>query len=745
MRGAAANSVKEEPMKKLLKILVLALALTCVAACACADTTIDLEDGVNVFIQSGSCSPAVSGDNVHSGAYALAVTQRTTNDWDAADLPFDLVGLKAGDVVDISFWAMHKGSAAGQIQVGNAGGNYATLVGATVEPNVWTKVSGEFVVGETPLNLRFKTDASLVGVDYYIDDITVAVYDGTVTRTVVANYDFNDNVNPGFFQSGTATIKVEDGMVSVTQRTTNNWDSTDFPYETLGLQAGDTVKVAFMAMHKGSAAGQIVVGNGGGNYATLISATVEPNVWTEVRGEFVVGETPINIRFQTDAALIGADYYIDDLWIAVVRPAVTTYSYAYDFEDGVNPGFFQSGSCTIGVADGALTITQRATNNWDAADLGAADLKIAAGDTVKVTFDVYHNGDAAGVAAVGEGGGSYADLITGTVEPKTWTTISGEYVQSEKAPNLRFKLDNNLVGVDYQIDNVKIEVVKPYLIKSYANDLEAGIGAFIQSGSCSVVAATNANSGAGAVGCEQRTTNDWDAIDLLLAETGIQAGDHVKMSFYLYADTSAEGAWGVGEGGGSYATLISATIPGKTWTLIEGEFDVSEKAPNLRFKSMSEEMKGVSFYVDDISIEYYTPPVDPDADIITAVAYPAAKDFTNAAVNEIAGGHTFKVCYDGVYVYTEVFVADATKEKGDVVSVFIDGVQKMVKRSKGEEVEGGYVVTIKQLYPAAEGDKLKYDVCITDVSVGDVSWAGSEVIDATETHVYGRVLMGAAE
>ncbi|MBQ8555587.1 MAG: carbohydrate binding domain-containing protein [Clostridia bacterium] len=729
-------------MRKFLKILALALALTCMATAAFADTTLDLEDGVNVFVQSGSCSPAVTTDNAHSGAYALAVTQRTTNDWDAADLPFDLVGLKAGDTVSISFWTMHKGSAAGEIQVGKAGGNYATLVSKVVEPNVWTKVSGEFVVDGDPLNLRFKTDASLVGVDYYVDDIVVATYDNTVEYTVVADYNFDDNVNPGFFQSGTATIAVENGAVSVTQRTTNDWDSTDFPYETLGLQAGDTVKVSFMAMHKGSAAGQIQVGNGGGNYATLIAAEVQPDVWTEVSGEFVVGESPINLRFKTDAALIGADYYIDDLKIATVRPAVTTYSYAYDFEDGANPGFFQSGSCTIGVADGALTITQRATNNWDAADLGAADLKIAAGDTVKVTFDVYHTGSEAGEVALGEGGGSYANLIAATVEPKTWTTLSGEYVQSEKAPNLRFKLGDSLVGVDYMIDNVKIEVVKPYLIKTYTNDLEGGIGAFIQSGSCSVVAATNANSGAGAVGCEQRTTNDWDAIDLLLAETGIQAGDHVKMSFYLYADTNDAGDWGVGEGGGSYATLISANIPGKTWTKIEGEFDVSEKAPNLRFKSMSEEMKGVSFYVDDISIEYWTVPADPDADIITAVA---GLDYDTAAVNEIAGGHTFQTIYDGVYVYTKVFVADTTDEKGDVVSVFIDGVQKMVKRSKGEEVEGGYVVTVKQLYPAAQGDKLKYDVCVTDVSTGNVSWAGSEVIDATETHVYGRVLMGPTE
>lgn len=729
-------------MRKFLKILVLALALTCVTAVALADTVIDLEDGVNVFVQSGSCSPAVTTDNVHCGTYALAVTQRTTNDWDAADLPFDLVGLKEGDTVAISFMAMHKGSAAGEIQVGKAGGNYATLVTKTVEPNVWTKVSGEFVVDGAPLNLRFKTDASLVGVDYYIDDIVVATYDNTVEYTVVADYNFDDNVNPGFFQSGTATIAVENGAVSVTQRTTNNWDSTDFPHEALGLKPGDTVKVSFMAMHKGSTAGQIVVGNGGGNYATLIAATVEPEVWTEVSGEFVVGETPINIRFQTDAALIGADYYIDDLKIATVRPAVTTYTYAFDFEDNTNPGFVQSGTCTIGAADGALTITQRTTNNWDAADLSKDFLKVAPGDTVKVSFDVYHNGDAAGVAAAGEAGGSYADKVTATVEPKTWTTISGEYVQSEKNPGIRFKLDDSLVGVDYMLDNVKVQIVKPYLIKTYANDLEGGIAAFIQSGSCSVVAATNVNSGAGAVGCEQRTTNDWDAIDLLLAETGIQAGDHVKMSFYLYADTNDAGDWGVGEGGGSYATLISANIPGKTWTKIEGEFDVSEKAPNLRFKSMSEEMKGVSFYVDDIAIEYWTVPADPDADIITAVA---GLDYDTAAVNEIAGGHTFQTTYDGVYVYTKVTVADATAEKGDVVSVFIDGVQKMMKRSKGEEVEGGYVVTIKQLYPASKGDKLKYDVCITDASTGNVSWAGSEVIDATETHVYGRVLMGPTE
>lgn len=732
-------------MKNLLKILALVLVLTCAGAIAFADTVIDLEDGVNPFIQSGSCSPAVVSDPVHTGAAAFGVTQRADHDWDAIDLSKDTLGLKDGDTVAISFWVLHKGSAAGQIQVGKGGGNYATLISATVEPNVWTKVAGEFVVEGDPQNLRIKTDAALIGADYFVDDVTVAVYDKTVEYTVAAVYTFDDNVDPGLIQSGSATIAVENGVASVTKRADHDWDAVDVSKDALGLKAGDTVKVSFKAMHKGSAAGQIQVGNGGGNYATLISATVEPEVWTDVSGEFVVGETPINLRFKTDAALIGADYYIDDLKVVTIRPAVTTYTYAFDFADNVDPGFTQSGTATLAVADGALTITQRSTNNWDAADLTKDFLKVSAGDTVKVSFDVYHNGEAAGVAAAGEAGGSYADKVTATVEPKTWTTVSGEYVQSEKNPGIRFKLDNSLVGVDYMIDNVKVEIVKPYLIKTYTNDVEAGIDMFTQSGGCSVVSSPIANSGAASLGCEQRGTNDWDALDLKLDVAGILPGDHVKISFYLYADTATEGLWGLGEGGQSYATLITATVPGKTWTKIEGEFDVGEKVVGLRFKSMEDATKGVSFYVDDISIEFYTPPADPDADIITAVAQPSENDFSAAAVNEIEGGHSFQVIYDGAYVYTKVFVADANKEKGDVVSVFIDGVQKMVKRTKGEEVEGGYVVTVKQLYPTKKGDKLKYDVCITDAATGFVSWAGSEVIDATETHVYGRVLMGPTE
>lgn len=734
--------------KHFLWALALALLLTAITSVGFAqEVVVDFENGENVFVQSGSCSPAIVSEGAHGGTNALLVSQRTTNNWDSVDFPYDLAGLKAGDTVQVAFWALQKGSEKGQIVVGNGGGNYATLIAADVEPNVWTFIEGEFVVGEEPINLRFQTDATLIGVDYMLDDITFTVFDTTVEKTVAADFDFEGEEH-SFIQSGSCNIAIEEGALVVSQRTTNDWDAADLSFEELGLQAGDTVRVSFWAMQKGSDVGKIQVANGGGNWATLVEADVQPNEWTRIAGEFVVGETPVNIRFKTDAALIGVDYCIDNLKIEIIRPAVTTYHYAFDLEDNVDPGFIQSGSCTLTVADGVLTVSQRTTNNWDAVDMGRADLKITAGDTVKVSFDVYHEGEAAGVAALAEGGGSYADLITAEVEPKTWTTVAGEFVMSEKEPNLRFKLDDSLIGVDYKIDNIVIDVVKPYLVKTYSYDVENGLGTeeapiFIQSGNCSMIVSDKANSGVASVGCEQRTTNDWDAIDLSLEAAGLAAGDHVKISFYLYADTDAETEWGVGEGGGSWATLVSQTVPGKTWTKIEGEFDISEKAPNLRFKSMSDAGIGVNYYVDDIDIEFYAIPADPDADIITAVAYgPSAEDFDSADKQEMANGSTFQAIWDGKAVYVKAFVADTTNDKADCVSVFVDGMNKKVKRAKGEEVEGGYIVTIKNICPAEAGQKFKFDVVTMDASGDACSWAGSEVIDSTEAHAFGRILMG---
>lgn len=739
------------------KILGIALLIACLLACTTGmAATFDFEDGADPgFIQSGDCALSVA-DFAHSGSYSLLVGKRTTNNWDAADYSYEALGIQGGDTVAVSFWAYSKADKAGNIGVGNAGGNYADLIVAEIQPETWTFVEGEFVVGEEPVNLRFKTNDDIVGADYYIDDVVIDVADPTMTKTVAATFDFEDAVDPGFIQSGTSTISVTDtaafqGAYSllVGQRTTNNWDAADYSYEALGIQAGDTVKVSFWALVKGTEAGVIGVGNAGGDYADLVTAEIAPEVWTRVAGEFVVGETPVNLRFKGNDALIGADYYIDNVKVEILRPAVTTLNYAYDFEDGENPGFFQSGTATIAVADvdggKAIEVSQRTTNDWDSTDFPFDVLGLSSGDTVKVSFKAYHKGSELGQIQLGNGGGNYATLVAADVEPLTWTEIAGEFVVEDPI-NLRFKTDATLIGADYYIDDLAIAVVKPYLIKYYSNDIEGGIDAFVQSGTCSVEDSTAIfNSEATSVGSLRRTTNDWDALDILVEAIGAVPGDMVNMSFYLYADTVDEGDWGLGNGGGNYATLMSATVPGKTWTKIGGSFELAE-VTNLRFKSMSENMLGVDFYVDDIQVEYYSLPADPDADIITAEAYgPSDANYDLATVYEMANGTTFQMVWNGTHVFTKLTVLDATVDSNDYVQVFADGMSKKVKRTKGEEIEGGYVLYTKNVCPGEAGDKFKFDVVVVDQSGESISWAGSEVLDTTELHEYGRVLLGPVE
>lgn len=162
-------------MKRTFVCLAALLLLLCAAACA-EPLSFDFEDGVNPgFFQSGQCKLTVSDRWAHGGGKALLVSGRAQNDWDAADFSSADLGISGGDRVTVSFWAYHEGAEEGVIGVGYAGGSYATVVSAIAQPGQWTLVEGSFVMDATVQNLRFKTDGSLAGADYALDDIVITV------------------------------------------------------------------------------------------------------------------------------------------------------------------------------------------------------------------------------------------------------------------------------------------------------------------------------------------------------------------------------------------------------------------------------------------------------------------------------------------------------------------------------------------------------------------------------------------
>lgn len=281
-------------MKKVcfLALLILALMMSCAMA---EETSFDFEDGANPgFFQSGSCTISVRNDTAASGQYALAVTGRATNDYDAADYNHSKLNLTAGDTVTISFKAYHEGETAGEISVSYGGGSYDVLASKKVNPKEWTEVSGTFTVG-TPQNLRFKTDASLVGIDYYIDDISINVSHlsdlPVVEDTSFQAYtsDFTAGTDGWYARSaGTASIEAKDGALYITGRTAT-WNS---PGRDFDLTAGTAYRINLLVKQDETANAEFILSaahskNGTESYENIARVKANKGEWTVIDATYV--------------------------------------------------------------------------------------------------------------------------------------------------------------------------------------------------------------------------------------------------------------------------------------------------------------------------------------------------------------------------------------------------------------------------------------------------------------------------
>ena len=153
--------------------------------------------------------------------------------------------------------------------------------------------------------------------------------------------------------------------------------------------------------------------------------------------------------------------------LAAIGPVCGEAAQLFDFEDGKNPGFYQSGTCKYSVVETdavsgthALEISSRTGNDWDAVDLRPAKLGISAGDTVLISFWARQDSGKAGFISVSYAGGTYATLACAEVPSGIWTKIEGEFVHNENQ-NLRFKTDYELAGVSFYIDDVSASVTRP--------------------------------------------------------------------------------------------------------------------------------------------------------------------------------------------------------------------------------------------------------------------------------------------
>ncbi len=280
-------------MKKLLVLLMVVLSL--MVTCALAEETVfTFDDGVNPgFFQSGSCSVSVKDTVAHSGSHALAVTGRAANDYDAADYKYASLNLAAGDTVSISFYAYHEGDTEGEISVSYGGGSYDVLAAKKVPGKTWTEISGTFTV-TTPQNLRFKTDASLVGVNYYIDDITISVEhfaDVVVEESAFQPYasDFSAGTDGWYARSaGTASVEVKEGALHISGRTAT-WNS---PGRDFDFTPGTNYRVSLMVKQEEAATAEFILSaahsrNGTESYENIARVKAKKGEWAVIDASYV--------------------------------------------------------------------------------------------------------------------------------------------------------------------------------------------------------------------------------------------------------------------------------------------------------------------------------------------------------------------------------------------------------------------------------------------------------------------------
>ncbi len=439
-------------MKKFL-LLLLAMML-CLPFALAEETAIvyDFEDGAaGPFQQSGSCSLSVSDAAAHGGSKSLAVTGRSGNNWDCADLAPANAGFGLGDTVTISAWVYVDSDAEGTFCIAKSAADYGWYGSATIPGKVWTQVHATFTL-EDEVNIRFQNyGEQWNSVNFYLDDVSVTVQspaEAVPVQTVTTAFDFENGLPDVFAQSGSAqpaasTRQAHSGASAlyVTGRSGNNWDCVDLKSEAANIPLNAPVKISFFIYVDSDEEGAFRVARGGGDWGTLgKQATFPGKTWTEMTVEFTMEEM-VNIRFQNASDnWNNAEFYIDDMTLEVGMPIAEEevvndappMDYRSDFSQGLDGWYPRSGN-----ADAALTVTEEGgilmtgrTGTWNSP---GRDFELIPGRTYNITVLVkQETGEAlnfiVSLAKTRDEQESYENWGSATVPSGEWTMIQASAV-----------------------------------------------------------------------------------------------------------------------------------------------------------------------------------------------------------------------------------------------------------------------------------------------------------------------------
>ena len=432
-------------MKKFL-ILLLAMLL-CMPFALAEDAVYDFENGSAApFAQSGSCSVAVTDVIAHTGSKSLAVTNRSGNNWDAADLYKDQAGFGVGDQVTLTAWVYVDSEEEGTFVIAKSAADYGWLTNATIPGKTWTEFKATFTL-QDDVNIRFQNYGdNWNSVNYYIDDVTVAVAGVAPAPAEMAAtaFDFESGVPGQFMQSGSCSPAVSSTVAHsgasalyVTGRSGNNWDAVDLNAEAMGIGMNVPAKITAWVYVDSDEEGTFVIAKAGGDYATLGSVTCAGRTWTEITAEFNLDQ-PVNIRFQNQSEnWNNAEYYIDDMVVEVGQAEEIAESteppidYTSDFSQGEDGWYARSaGTASLSITnEQGLLITGR-TATWNSP---GRDFALVPGKTYNLSVLVKQDvspstGFILSIAHTRDDTESYENLGTCTAKQGEWTMIQCTYV-----------------------------------------------------------------------------------------------------------------------------------------------------------------------------------------------------------------------------------------------------------------------------------------------------------------------------
>ncbi len=459
-------------MKKFL-ILLMALLL-CLPFALAEDAVIGFEDGsTGPFAQSGSCSIAVTDAIAHTGSKALAVTNRSGNNWDAADLYKDRAGIAIGDQVTITAWVYVDSDEEGTFVIAKSGADYGWFTNATIPGKTWTEFKATFTL-QDDVNIRFQNYGdNWNSVNYYIDDVTVTVSgpaEAAPAEMTATSFDFESGVPGGFIQSGSCVPAVSSKVAHsgasalyVTGRSGNNWDAVDLNAESLGIGMNVPARITAWVYVDSDEEGTFVIAKAGGDYATLGSVTCPGKTWTEITAEINLDQ-PVNIRFQNQSEnWNNAEYYLDDMVVEVGQAEEVAESteppidYTSDFSQGEDGWYARSGGgASIYVTDeqGLMIIGRTAT--WNSP---GRDFALVPGKTYNLSVLVKQDqSDSTGfilsIAHTRDDTESYENLGTCTAKKGEWTLIQCTYVAGRYDKYVLY-VEGGAADTEFQIKEFK--------------------------------------------------------------------------------------------------------------------------------------------------------------------------------------------------------------------------------------------------------------------------------------------------